>query len=1117
MKKYIILAFLFFSILASGQGFPDVPWLETTQSKASKTSSYEELIRRFKEYLSQVDLSKKGNGVKPFERWRSLWEPYFYRKGGFHPVKDIDLAFAKKMAISNKSLAESTWTSIGPSIVDRNNHLPGKGRVNYVLIDPVDSNIMYVGAPAGGIWKTTDKGQTWSPLTDDLPQIGVSAIALSPQDHNIIYIGTGDDDAKDTYSRGVFKSTDGGETWNAIGPDLGSDSEVIYELLIHPQNENIIWVASSSGLYKTSDGGSNWAKVLDGNIRSMKRHLNNPDILYAASSSSFYRSTDGGNNFTRVDINFSINNSSFVPQRIEIEVTPAATDNVYLAAAKSDGGFGGIYISNDTGSTFARTAEEDNFFENSRQTWYNFAFTVSDSNPDIMFVGVINISKSTDGGNNFEKLNAWNEYTPNYTHADIHFLRYYNGVLAAGTDGGIYLSEDNGDTFTGYNEDLIIGQFYRISTSLTDNYQIYGGLQDNGGFSRKDMVWRIYHGGDGMENAMHNNQPLTGYSFIYYGESLSITTDGGITVSSGAEQPSGETGNWITPLDMGADGTLYSGFKKVYRLNNGVWEAVTTDAFSSNIDVMECDPLDPDVIYVGEGNKIYKSTDKGKSFVEIGSSFKEISSITVNPFDNKIWFAADNWIYESSDGGNNWDVITGNFPGEHINVIKWHPFSSNNSLYLGTDLGVYYRDDINTDWQVFSTGLPNVPVRDLEINFEQGILTAATFGRGVWECNIPQTKPANDLSIIEIVSVSGNPYLCDANENFIIRVKNKGNNPVNGFEVEYKINGTVSNLNYDQEIAVDETVDLEIGLNNGTMDKYEIEAQVLFDEDDFIQNNNFGTFFLLNQKDNLSYENDFNSLFTGALLHYRNIGDDVWEKAVPSGGVLGSEIDNTQAYCTNAGGEYDNLSKDFLVTPCFDMTQIVNPEISFKLAFDIEEDWDAFYVQYSTDSGRTWEVLGSAQDPGWYNSDTVQSECIGSQWTGTNTTFTTYSHDLSFLANETQVMFRFVMASDELVTGEGVILDDLKISGTSGIANENLTQKIMLYPNPAKDKLYIKWTEDLKLEEVEILALDGKSLYFQKNEAMNTTVLNTANLPAGIYLVKFKTNQGTGIKKLIIR
>ncbi len=1110
MRNYYSLLALFFVLSVSGQGFPDVPWFKTN-GKNAKQISYSELISQFEEYAKKVDISKKGSGIKPFERWRSLWEPYFYRKGGFHPVKDIDDAYDKKRKLSQKSNFISNWTNVGPSVVDRNNRLPGKGRVNFVLIDPVDSHIMYVGTPAGGVWKTIDHGQTWSPLSDYLPQIGVSAIALSHQDHNIVFIGTGDDDAKDTYSRGVYKSTDGGTTWNPIGPNFLSDTQVIYEIIVHPNHDNILWVASSEGLYKTTDGGTTWDRVLIGNVRSLKRNLNNADILYASTTNSFYRSTDGGDHFSEVNLNFGFN-----PQRIEVEVTPAAADKVYLAVVKNDGGFGGVYISNDQGQNFTKTLENDNFFENTRQSWYDFAFAVSDTDPNTLFIGVINLSRSTDGGNNFVRINNWNIYSPNYTHADIHFLRYYNGVLAAGTDGGIYLSNDNGDTFTDYNEDLVISQFYKISTSLTQNYQIYGGLQDNGGFSRKDLVWRIYHGGDGMENAINNNEPNVGYSFVYYGASLSITTDGGISVSSGVEQPAGEKGNWVTPLDMAVNDSLYAGFKKLYRLENGVWQAVTNIGFTSNIDVIECDPHNSNIIYIAEGRKLYKSTNKGQTFTEIASAFSSITSIAVNPFDQKIWYTTDHWIYESSDNGSTWQIITGNYPGEHINIIKWQPYSPNNSIFLGTDLGVYHKDDTMSDWEVFSTNLPNVPVRDLEINFEYGILTAATFGRGIWETNIPVSNPDNDMALLDIFSSSGLKFMCDQNDIIKVKVKNKGNNIVPNFQLKYSINNTNNTIDYDTPVQPGEIVEITLPQLNGNLKKYEIHAEVLFANDEFIQNNTNSDYFLINKRDNLSFETSFENTAQDALLHYREKGNDTWEIGHPTGSVLSNAGTGVNAYCTNAGGEYDDLSKDYLVTPCFDMTQLINPTISFKLAFDIEENWDAFYVQYSTDFGQNWEVLGDATDPNWYNSDYEQSECIGKQWTGTNPAMETYSHDLSFLTDQTHVMFRFVLASDELEHQEGVVLDDLKISGTAGVNNQEIEKDIMLYPNPAKDIISLKWGNEIHVSRITVYSLDGKRIINKELKQATKEMINISSLPTGMYLVKIYTNKGQAVKKLIV-
>ena len=1112
MKKLFNLIIIFSFFITYSQKLPEVPW-NNSGNKTDFKTNYQILLQNFEQFKKNHNIHKKGSGVKPFERWRSIWEPYIQRKEGFHPITDIDEAFQKKLNLQKRTPNDNLpdfWTSLGPVNIDRNNNLPGKGRVNFILIDPTDDQKIYLGAPAGGLWKTTNGGQLWIPLTDNLPQIGVSAIALSPTDSNTIYIGTGDDDASNTYSRGVFKSTDGGQTWTPIGPVFSSETEVIREIIVDPVNPNTILVASSDGLYRTTDDGQNWSQSIGESIRTMRMHPTDHNIIYAGSGNQFYRSVDNGASFSIVNINYS-----GFPSFMEMDVTPAAPQKVYLLVGNNDGSFGGIYVSNDNGQNFSQTQQTANFFSSNYQTWYNFAFAVSDTDPNKLFIGIINIFQSTDGGNTVTQLNSWNSYTPNYTHADTHFLRYYNGKLVAGTDGGIFVSNDDGNTFTDLNSNLVISQLYRISVSHTPNSQIYGGLQDNGGFSRKDNIWRIYHGGDGMDNALEYNNPETGYSFLYYGWGLNITHDGGISVSEGVQVPSGEQGNWITPLEMSADGNLYAGFKKLYKLVDGNWQAVTNNSFAGNIDFIRCNPNNPSEIFVAEGNQLYKSVDSGVSFTNIFSTIYNITSIDINPFNNKIWVTTDNQIFESSDYGTSWIDITGNYPGEHINMIKWHPFSSDNTLYLATDLGVYTRNDMQTDWAVLGDDLPNVPVRDIEVDNENGLLTIATFGRGVWQAQISQTYPDYDLAVTGI-STTGNHHInCDLSEQVKVTVKNKGTQYINSFSLNYDINGSTGNINYTGILAPNQSATIDLPAQTWDYQKYTVNVSTQFANDQFLQNNHAQTILLFNKTGNLNFQTSFEDEINDQFLSYRLIGSSLWSIASPSGNILNQTGSGVKAYCTNPTGNYDDKTKEYLVTPCFDFSNAINPTISFKLAYDLEENWDAFYVQYSTDNGDSWNILGNATDNNWYNSDFVQSQCIGSQWTGTNTNMQTYSHDLTFLSGENQVMFRFVLASDDLVTQEGVVLDDLNITGVSGINEEALQKNIAIFPNPAKNLINIRWN-NLSVDKIEIYNITGQKI-IEKNILNDKNIqINLNHLNKGLYIVKFIAKKHILSKKLLI-
>ena len=212
---------------------------------------------------------------------------------------------------------------------------------------------MYVGAPAGGIWKSTDAGITYIPLIDHLPQIGVSGIAIDPNNSNIIYIATGDDDAGDSYSVGVWKSTDAGTSWTQTGlnPSNNPGTNRTSEIYINPNDSNVLWVATNTGIYMTTNGGNSWTLSQSGNFRDLKVKPSNPNIIYASTNSQFYRSSNGGNSFNLITTGLPS-----AAGRMFIDVTQANSNYVYLVAATGGYDYQGVYRSTNSGLSFTQMA-----------------------------------------------------------------------------------------------------------------------------------------------------------------------------------------------------------------------------------------------------------------------------------------------------------------------------------------------------------------------------------------------------------------------------------------------------------------------------------------------------------------------------------------------------------------------------------------------------------------------------------------------------------------------------------------------------------------------------------------------------------------------------------------
>ena len=391
MKVYsatVLIVLLFISLSSAAQ--PDGPWVKT---KNTPEKTFAEYQNEFNEYW-EGKTPEKGQGFKQFKRWEYFWGTRVLKDGRLPSsafiFNEINKAKSKQ---SNLEKVPSQWQAIGPFDYElTGSWSAGHGRVNAVTVDPNDSNTIFIGAPAGGIWKSADNGQTWEVLNDDLGVIGVSAIAIDPDNSDIIYIGTGDDDAGDTFSIGLMKSIDGGNTWNTTGLTLSGNSR-LSNVLIDPVNSETIYVATNQGVYKSTNGGSSFSVILSENVRDLAFKPGNSQTIYAVSPQSFYRSVNGGISFFPISSGLPTSDVS----RIVIGVSPAQPGFVYLLIANNSSGYKGLYLSENSGVSFSL---KDNFYDifESNQAWYDLAIAVDPLNADIIYTGVLNLWKSTDKG-----------------------------------------------------------------------------------------------------------------------------------------------------------------------------------------------------------------------------------------------------------------------------------------------------------------------------------------------------------------------------------------------------------------------------------------------------------------------------------------------------------------------------------------------------------------------------------------------------------------------------------------------------------------------------------------------------------------------------------------------
>jgi hypothetical protein len=757
--------------------------------------SFHEIRKEVETYYADKDKGR-GSGYKQFKRWEYYNARRLDENGRLQnvPKRLLDEFTKYQMAyIQPPDLNfDCEWESLGGQAyqVIVSGHNGGLGRVNCIVLDPADANIIYAGTPAGGLWRTTSAGgwnpgssntSFWTPLSDGLPNIGVSGIAIdpgSPPGSRTIYILTGDGDSRDNPSLGVLKSLDGGATWYQTGLSWGTlDFNYGYKLVMHPENANILFAATTDGIYRTQDGGITWTQELGNRIYDIEFRPGTPDTMYAVGVNSFFRSIDGGLNWTPNNTLGCAPTPSGI--RMAVAVTPADPDFVYVLSGGNlldgmgnpmAGTFIGVFRSTDSGACFTARATTPNILDGSttgndirQQAGYDLCIAVSPTDENEVHVGGINSWRSLDGGQTWAITAHWNEASAgagDYNHADVHAIEYFGNTIYSGSDGGVWISTNEADDWQNISQGLKITQYYRIA-AFSDGGSDYamGGAQDNGlnqyedggaGFGNLEH----WEGADGFEVSIDVADDFAfgatqNGSIVRYNYATNAFTD----VSPN------DTGAWLTPHAFDAvNDALLAGYTDVLRTTDhgGSWNNISNGQIGNGLcSQITLAPSNSNVIYVAVDNNpgaaLFRTIDGGANWNNITGTLPVanniITYISVDPANqDRVWvtlggfvnstnpnagFQPGDKVFFSPDGGAMWNNISGTLPNIPANCVIYEN-GSNDGLYVAMDVGVYYRDNTMTDWVLFSNELPNVIVSELEINYTTGKLYAGTFGRGIW-------------------------------------------------------------------------------------------------------------------------------------------------------------------------------------------------------------------------------------------------------------------------------------------------------------------------------------------------------------------------------------------------
>ena len=750
-------------------------------------------------FREKVNSSRDASEIKINKRQLKMWNREFWLSENYlnangkieNANKRIQEALSNENSerkIEDNRYQTTNWDHNGPTSSDFSmDGGEGMGRVDRIAFHPSNLNIIFAGTPHGGLFKSIDAGATWNPISSFIPTLGISGIVIHPSNADIIYILSGDGDSSDgslvhkylyrSACTGVYKTTNGGDTWLKVAEfDGNDDSYRGRQLIIDPSNGNILYAATSKGLFKTSNGGNSWTLISSiDNVWDVKLKPGNSQTVYYVLADQFFHSEDGGNTFNETTINF-LDGAT----RISMAVTPANSNRVMLFAGKSipndDDEFVGVFRSSDSGFNFSNVYNDENLFNNyidvdntSGQVDYNNTIVIHPTNSNIVLVGGLCVWYSDDGGNTWEQVSAywpWTLGSTDFIHPDIHHLTYNsNGTLYCGNDGGVYKSFDNGDDWEFRSTGLNATQFYHFETA-NDEGDTWGGTQDNGIQERESGgEFYIYYGGDGYDMMTdHAYNVADGESDdIYYTLNESIRGDGSDISVPGNNSFFGNLA--MSPL---YEDLIFVGYDQgCFKSDDagGTW--ISMGNIPGNWDIATC-PSNNNKMYAAGVNEHFaggiRRRENGDwiglttALYSVGyNSNQKITEIELHPEDSdKVFiscagFIENSKVYYTNDGGTSWYNWTFNLPNVPIFSIKR---DGSGGLYVGTSIGVYYKRNNVNYWEHYSNGLPAVPVTQIEFNGVE--LMISTFGRGLWTA--PYYTAACPTSLNLSTSPDGNYY-----------------------------------------------------------------------------------------------------------------------------------------------------------------------------------------------------------------------------------------------------------------------------------------------------------------------------------------------------------------------
>ncbi len=695
------------------------------------------------------------------------------RRKGYDELK----AMTRPKNMFKTQAVTPSWFQVGGS---QDGHV--SGRPNSIAFSHQRPQTCYLGTSGGGVWKSTDLGTTWVNVSRDIATNAIGAVAVDPTNDSIVYAATGDlysgNTGEMSVGDGLYKSVDGGLNWSHIATKAVTGSTA-YQMIFDPANSSTLFLTGGDGVRRSIDGGATWKKVLAVNgTTSIVIDPNNGKNIFIGGAGAIKRSNDGGDSW-------SGNIASTVTGGGTITLALSAKNGFHLYAGIANDGSSAKGVANSEDSGVTWTLKWNNNYT-SQQAFYDNACAANPNASNVVVVGGLDIWRSTNSASSFTQTTDWRVSSSDsrFAHADVHVLQYGSNNLWALTDGGVFMSGDNGGSWQSRNRTLPTMLFVGGDADADFTY-VLGGAQDNGinraSVNDPNKQFKSVLGGDGGRCFISQTDGLYAYS-TYIGASLQKSPNRGETWNFGTRGDNNIIPTGSKLLNEGVPFYMYydvsesnpaivaiAGGTNVYYSNDGVatLDAITkSNTITGGPETVHVPAADENVVYAGNSTTMYVTKDLGGSWTKSSQTLGLVSDIVTDPNDaSKVWVsiagAGSKHFAYSTDYGATWTFPATNFPSVNAQTIARAP---NGALYIGHTFGVLRSLDFGTTWEPMTDGMPLAQVTKLRVRGKSTTyLLATTYGNGMYAMNlndppqVPSGVGGSDVSAFKWISVFPNP------------------------------------------------------------------------------------------------------------------------------------------------------------------------------------------------------------------------------------------------------------------------------------------------------------------------------------------------------------------------